>query len=160
MRKTLAVLLVLLASITYADVAWISGDTCAGGAHTTNVVIGNVLRATTNGSITSGAFIVTSTGFVAADIGRTIIVHGAGVSGRSLVAVINSRTTTQATISVAAGTTVSNATVLVMGGSTALTNDESDDDESQMFRRWLKRQLANGKTRAQSVGHIVIKDVP
>jgi hypothetical protein len=158
--RALVLLLVLLAGQASADVAWISFDVCAGGNHVSNVTVGNVLRETRNGSMSNGGAVVTSSGFVAADIGRTMIVHGAGVSGRSLICTIASRTTTQATCGggVTASTAVTNATVLVMGATQVIPDDDSDD--AVTFRLWLNRQLARGKTRLQALGHIVIRDVP
>lgn len=167
MRPILAVagLLLLLASPSWSDVAWVSltyGPCGEGGhaEHIRNVTVGNVLRETRNGSMSNGGAVVTSTGFVAADVGRTLIVHGAGVSGRSLVCAIASRTSTTATCGggVTASTAVSNATVLVMGGSQVIPDDDSDD--AVTFRLWLKRQIGRGRGVAQSLGHIIIRDVP
>lgn len=88
MRLALLILL-LLAAHAGADVVLVNVVRCNGGAgaHDLGVRFGDVLRETRNGSMSSGGAVVTSTGFVAADVGRTLIVHGAGPSGVDIVSV-------------------------------------------------------------------------
>jgi lysophospholipase L1-like esterase len=70
------------------------------------------LRRVTDAAITSGATTLTSAtaNFTAADIGRTVNIAGAGASGAILTVAINAvASATSATVSAAAGTTVSGA---------------------------------------------------
>lgn len=154
----LAVLLVLAATAGAADVAWVSFDTCSGGNHYYNVTVGNVTRQTTGTCSVGSGTITSATGFVAGDIGKTLIVHGCGASARSLIGTITARSASSVTVNVNASTAATATTVLLMGATQVIPDDDSD--EAVTFRLWLKRQLDRGKTRLQALGHIVIKDVP
>lgn len=74
---------------------------------------GSMDRTVTDGAITSGAAVLTSAtaAFTAADVGRQVIVMGAGASGVPLHATIQTYTnSTTVSLTAAAGTTVSGAT--------------------------------------------------
>lgn len=83
-----------------------------------NYAVGTSQRSVTDAAITSGAATLTSAtaNFTSADVGRTVVVAGAGpnAGGFALSAVITARTdATTVTVNVAAGATVSGATATI-----------------------------------------------
>ena len=78
-----------------------------------------------DGAITSGLKVLTSphTAFASSDVGKLVCVYGAGASGGDLYTTIASvQSSSVATLTLAAGTTVSNAQVVVASDDTAAFN--------------------------------------
>lgn len=83
-----------------------------------------------SGSITSGSNVLTQVsgpGFVAGDVGKTVIVENGGGTGIPLVATISSRTTTTATLSASASATVTGGTCWFGTNDTTAFQNARDD---------------------------------
>jgi hypothetical protein len=67
-----------------------------------------------NGAVTSGTAALTAAGFVSADVGRTVVVQGAGAAGGPLTTTVSAvASSTSVTMAANAATTVTNAIVTI-----------------------------------------------